>query len=234
MFHDPELHDRPPHVLTALDLAPPPGQGAWSVPAREVELLTPVQGGLYHSPLQVILRKPPGSASLVVRLRNARGHTLAAYTVVGDGEYGFVSASLNFAVPPGLPQKAELTVSDVGRPKQKRVLLRLPLAIEAGPRTVNVTAPQAGSYSSEPIYVDGSALAYEGTVIVTAETPFGQRIGRCVACGGVFDTAGFTVELQLALHYPEVLVSVFAPTPSKYRTIDYTRIPVIVGPEAPT
>ncbi len=208
---------------------------AWSLPAQALEVFTPVPGGLYHSPIEVIARTPEASGFLIMRLVDDQGNVLATAVETGGDVHGFLFTSLSFIAPPaGQPQRAVLEFCELGFEGRQQGGVRLPITIASGPRAVYVAEPTAGEASADPIRVSGCAQAYEGTIVLVAETRFGQRLGRAVAAGGVFDHAEFSGELNVAAPCLEVLVSVFAPTPSDHKTIDLIRIPVLLRSDPAT
>ena len=208
---------------------------SWSLPAQALEVFSPVPGGLYHSPIEIIARTTEANGFLYMRLLDDQGGILATAVQQGGDVDGFLVTSLSYVAPStGQPQGAVLEFSALGSEGTQQGGVRLPITIAPGTRAVSVAEPTAGVASGDPIRVSGFALAYEGTVVMVAETRFGQRLGRAVAAGGVFDHAGFSGVLNVAAPCSEVLVSVFAPTPSDHRAIDLIRIPVILRSSSAT
>lgn len=241
MLYIPRFCERSNHLWTALPPLAPLGlvTGDASCPHSATEVLTPVSGCLYHSPIEVIVREPRVGVVLLIRLLTATGNVLAAQIATSANPHGFFHLSLDFDdLPdaPGRSQPAILECREVNTQAGRPGFVHVPIAIASGPRAVNVLEPTAGATATDPIRVQGSALAYEGTVCILAETRFGQRLGRALASGGVFDHVMFTSELHVATVCPEVLVSVFAPAPGDYRAVDPVRIPVFMHrtPGSPT
>lgn len=234
MLYIPRFGERSNHLWAGL---PPLAQLGMahrdrSCPEPLLEVFTPIPGCLYHSPIEVIVRAPKPGAVLLVRLLNTKGDQLAVQLTTSADAHGFFRLSLPFDDPwdglPGRPQLAVLECREVECRTAVPRAIRVPMAIFAGPRAVHVVEPRAGATATDPIRISGSALAYEGTVCVLAETRFGQRIGRAVAAGGVFDHADFASELHVAAFCPEVLVSIFAAAPGDYIAVDPIRIPVFM------
>lgn len=233
MLYIPRFCERSNDLWAALPPLAPLGFATedGSHPHSAFEVLTPVPGCLYHSPIEVIVREPQAGVVLLIRLLTAAGNALAAQITASANPHGFFHLSLDFddqSGAPGRPQPAVLEFREVNAQVGRPGFVHVPIAIASGPRAVNVLEPTAGATAADPIRVQGSALAYEGTVCILAETRFGQRLGRALASGGVFDHARFTSELHVATVCPEVLVSVFAPAPGDYKAVDPVRIPVFI------
>lgn len=206
---------------------------AWPAPQAAIEVFSPVAGGLYHSPIEIIGNSLTFEAVVNIRLSLTDGTVLAERTTMGGGtEHKFFDTYIRFEILSGdpQPQDAVLDVFEVSAKDGSEInKVSIPITVAPGQRSIDVFQPEVGAKVCNPIPVAGYSFTFEANVNLVAEERDGSTLVEGNAMGGALDYRDWGAELG-PINPPvrAVLVSVLDHSAKDGQAIDETRIPVTV------
>lgn len=213
---------------------PTPAPETWPAPDVAIELFSPVAGGRYHSPIEIIGLARTFEGNVNIRLKLEDGTVLAERnTTGGSTAHAFFQSSIRFETfkeeptTPGLLEVFETSAAD-GAEINK---VTIPLTLASGQRVLDVTGPRVGARVCNPILVTGYSFTFEGNLALSAQQRDGASIWEGFATGGGGDYRDWSASAgPFASSLPTVLLSIREPSALDGASIDETRIPVTLLP----
>lgn len=204
---------------------------AWPAPQAAIEMFSPVAGGLYHSPIEVIGNSLTFEGQVNIRLSLADGTVLAERYAMGGGtEHRFFHTYVRFEILTGdpEPQDAVLEVFEVSAKDGSEInKVSIPITVAPGQRSIDVLQPEVGAKVCNPIPVAGYSFTFEASVNLVAEKRDGTALLEGNAMGGALYYLDWSTELgPIDPPARAVLVSVLDHSAKDGQAIDETRIPV--------
>lgn len=204
---------------------------AWPAPATAIEVFSPVAGGMYHSPIEVIGNSLTFEGVVNLRLRLTDGTVLAERTTQGGGtEHRFFHSYVRFEILEQDPQPhdATLEVFEISAKDGSEInKVTIPITVAPGQRSIDVLQPAVGAKVCNPIPVAGYSFTFEANVNLAAQSREGATVIEDNAMGGGIDYQDWGAELgPVAPPQRAVLVSVHDHSAKDGQAIDETRIPV--------
>lgn len=204
---------------------------AWTPPTGAIEMFSPVAGGLYHSPIEVIGNSLTFEGVVNIRLSLADGTLLAERYAMGGGtEHRFFHTYVRFEILTGdpEPQEAMLEVFEVSAKDGSEInKVTIPITVVPGQREIDVLQPEVGAKVCNPIPVAGYSFTFEASVSLVAERRDGSTLVEGNAMGGALDYRDWGAELgPISTPDRAILVSVLDHSARDGQPIDETRIPV--------
>lgn len=209
----------------------------WTDPALPIELFSPVGGGLYHSPIEVIGFSQTFEGSVNLRLTDAAGNSLAERSTIGgsvDG-FDFFHTYLRFTVTEpitGLLEIFEISARDGSEINT----VAIPLTLLPGQRVIDINNLTAGKAVCAPIVVTGYSNTFEATLLVDLSERSGDLITQTSTMGGnlgIYAEFLATLETETAesADAPQpLLISAYEEAASGDGPVDRTRFPVTLHP----
>ncbi len=212
---------------------PTPAPKTWPAPDVAIELFSPVSGGRYHSPIEIIGFARTFEGNVNIRLKLEDGTLLAERNVTGGSTaHAFFQSSLRFETfteepAPGLLEVFETSAVD-GAEINK---VTIPLTLAPGQRVLDITGPRVGARVCNPVLVTGYSFTFEGNLALSAQQRDGAPIWEGFATGGGGDYRDWSASAgPLTPPAPFVLLSIREPSALDGAAIDETRIPVTLLP----
>lgn len=213
----------------ATPAAPPP----WTDPPTSIELLAPVAGVAYHSPLDITGFSRTFEGNVNIRLLDSEGEVLAERSAIGgsvDG-FDFFHTYVRFTVTEvqtGTLEVFEVSAEDGSRLTETKV----PLTLLPGQRVIDLHMPEIGSDLCNPIVLAGYSSTFEATVGVDLRLRGGELITETFTMGGSLGVyEDFSVALTHPITLPQaLLVSAYETSAESGGLIDLARIPVSLYP----
>lgn len=204
---------------------------AWPAPQAAIEMFSPVAGGLYHSPIEVIGNSLTFEGQVNIRLSLADGTVLAERFAMGGGtEHRFFHTNVRFEILTAdpEPQNAVLEVFEISAKDGSEInKVSIPITVAPGQRSIDVLQPEVGSKVCNPIPVAGYSFTFEASVNLVAEGRDGATLLEGNAMGGALDYRDWGADLgPIDPPVRAVLVSVLDHSAKDGQAIDETRIPV--------
>lgn len=204
---------------------------AWPAPAAAIEVFSPVAGGLYHSPIEIIGNSLTFEGVVNIRLSLADGTVLAERATLGGGtEHKFFRTYVRFEILTGDsgPQDATLEVFEISAKDGSEInKVSLPITVAPGQRSIDVLQPAVGAKVCNPIPVAGYSFTFEANVNLIAEGRDGSPLVQANAMGGGLEYQEWGADLgPVAAPARAVLVSVLDYSAKDGQPLDETRIPV--------
>jgi hypothetical protein len=197
-----------------------------------ITVFSPVEGGAYHSPIEVTGLSRTFEGNVSVSLLNADGAVLAERIAAGGSDaFGFFHTYVRFAVD--TPTAAVLTVVEMDM-AEGTVLseARRPVVLLPGQRTVDLTYPSAGAAVCGPLLVSGYSSTAEANVVLELLSAEGELLEQVSATGG---TLGVYRDFVAPMDYDVLdvpaaaLVSVHETDASgRYGHVDQTVLPITI------
>ncbi|MEZ4733040.1 MAG: Gmad2 immunoglobulin-like domain-containing protein [Caldilineaceae bacterium] len=209
----------------------------WTDPELPIEVFSPVGGGLYHSPLEVIGFSQTFEGSVNLRLTDAAGNMLAERSTIGgavDG-FAFFHSYLRFTVTEpitGLLEMFEISANDGSEINT----VTIPLTLLPGQRVIDMNNLTAGKTVCAPIVVTGYSNTFEATLLVDLSERSGDLITQTNTMGGnlgIYAEFLATLETETAesADAPQpLLISAYEEAASGDGPVDRTRFPVTLYP----
>lgn len=211
----------------------PTATGVWTNPPNAIELFSPVQNGLYHSPIEVIGFSQTFEGNVNIRLKDNGGAVLAERNATGgsvDG-FAFFHSYVRFTVTEQMTGTLEVfeTSAKDGSEIHK---VTIPLTLLAGQRVIDVNRPQVGAAICNPVFISGYSNTFEATLVVDLSQRNGTVVTSTSVMGG---NLGVYADFLGTLNHPVVapqpmLVSAYEGAASGLGLNDQTRIPVSLYP----
>lgn len=204
---------------------------AWPAPATAIEVFSPVAGGMYHSPIEIIGNSLTFEGVVNIRLSLEDGTVLAERTTQGGGtEHRFFHSYVRFEILEQEPQPhdATLEVFEISAKDGSEInKVTIPITVAPGQRSIDVLQPGVGAKVCNPIPVAGYSFTFEANVNLAAQSREGATLIEDNAMGGGIDYQDWSAELgPVAPPQRAVLVSVHDHSAKDGQVIDETRIPV--------
>jgi LysM repeat protein len=204
---------------------------AWPAPATAIEMFSPVAGGLYHSPIEIIGNSLTFEGVVTMRLSLEDGTVLAERTTLGGGtEHRFFRTYIRFEILEENPQPhdATLEVFEISARDGSEInKVTIPLTIAPGQRSIDVLQPEVGAKVCNPIAVAGYSFTFEANVGLAAQSRDGATLLEGNAMGGGIDYQDWGAELgPITPPVRAVLISVRDHSAKDGQAIDETRLPV--------
>lgn len=204
----------------------------WPKPAVGIQVFSPVVGGLYHSPIEVIGLARSATGAISLRLTLADGEVIAErQTTAGKDKHTFFQTFLRFETYKDAPEPAVLEVFEAGREGAEINKVVVALTLAPGQRVLDVTQPTAGVTVCNPVAVAGYSFTFEGNVNLAAVEGDGAVIVQSFATGGGGSYEDWQTELgPLPASARAIFIDVFDISGADGSPIDQIRIPVLVQP----
>ncbi|MBX7237155.1 MAG: LysM peptidoglycan-binding domain-containing protein [Caldilineales bacterium] len=204
---------------------------AWPAPATAIEVFSPVAGGMYHSPIEIIGNSLTFEGVVNLRLSLTDGTVLAERTAQGGGtEHRFFHSYVRFEILEQDPQPhdATLEVFEISAKDGSEInKVTIPITVAPGQRSIDVLQPAVGAKVCNPIPVAGYSFTFEANVNLAAQSREGATLLEDNAMGGGIDYQDWSAELgPVPPTQRAVLVSVHDHSAKDGQAIDETRIPV--------
>lgn len=230
-----DLTPTPTLILTAPPTtAPTPTTTAvWSDPTQAIEVFSPVNNGLYHSPMVVNGFSRTFEGNVNLRLTDKNGQVLAERNTLGgsvDG-FAFFDSALRFTV--GEMISGTLDVFESSAKDGSEIhKVTIPVVLLPGQRVIDLNTPAVGAQVCSPIYVTGYSNTFEAHVAVTLNRRDGTSLAQTSTFGGNLGIyADFSTLISYTVSAPQpVLVGAFEESPAGFGLVDYTRHPLVLHP----
>ena len=210
------------------------GDALWSAPDQPIELFSPVNGAIYHSPIEVIGYSQTFEASVVVRLRDAAGNILGTRRSVGGGADGFAFFHTYVRFEVSEATAATLEIFEVSAKDGSEInQVQVPIILRPGQRVIDVEQPTVGETICAPVALQGYSNTFEANL--NAEVL--QRDGIIVLASGnatggsLGNFAEFETALNLEIDKAQPgLVAIYETDAQDGGAVDQIRIPVSLLP----
>ncbi len=205
----------------------------WRDPAAPIELFSPIESGLYHSPIEVVGFSQTFEGNVNLRLSDAAGNILAERNTIGgavDG-FDFFHSYLRFTVTE--PITGVLAVFDISAQDGSEInTISVPMTLLPGQRVLDLSNLTPGQTVCSPIVVAGYSNTFEATLSVELSERNGDPISQATAMGGNLGIyAEFLTTLDAeAPAVAAVLVGAYEEAASGDGPVDRTRFPVTLYP----
>lgn len=206
---------------------------AWTDPQLPIELFSPVDSGLYHSPLEVIGFSQTFEGIVNLRLSDGAGTILAERSTTGgsvDG-FAFFHSYLRFSVTEpitGVLEVFETSAKDGSEINQ----VSIPLTLLPGQRVIDINNLAPGKAVCAPIVVAGYSNTFEASLLVELSERSGAALSQTPATGGnlgVYAEFLTTLEADADAAQP-FLVGAYEEAANGDGPVDHTRFPVTLYP----
>jgi hypothetical protein len=223
-----------PAPITSTPTPAPVSTNVWTPPAaKQIEVFSPVQTGLYHSPIEVIGFSQTFEGNVNIRLTDAKGTVLAQRNATGgsvDG-FAFFHTSIRFTTLESIA--ATLDVFETSAKDGSEIhKVSIPLTLQPGQRVIDVNLPTVGATVCSPVVISGYSNTFEAVVDVALRQRNNSVIAQSSAQGGNLGIyANFTTSFPNPATAPQPrLVSAYAGDPAGRGLIDQTVIPITLYP----
>ncbi len=219
-----------PVPATATPTPAPGSTNVWTPPtANSIEVFSPVQTGIYHSPIEVNGFSQTFEGNVNIRLTDAKGTVLAQRNATGgsvDG-FAFFHTSIRFTITE--PIAATLDVFESSAKDGSEIhKVSLPLTLQPGQRIIDLNSPTVGASVCSPLVISGYSNTFEAVVDVALRQRNNTAIAQSSTQGGNLGIyANFTASFPNPASAPQPrLVSAYAGDAAGRGLIDQTVIPV--------
>lgn len=163
---------------------PTPAPDPWTDPDIAIEVYSPVQSIIYHSPIEVIGNSLTFEGMVNIRLRDAGGEVIAERYAMGGGvEYDFFHTYIRFDTMD--LQDATLEVFEISAMDGAEInKVEIPIRIAPGQRTVDLLSPKVGEVICGSINVSGYSDTFEANVVIAAWPRDIEAINEAPTMGG--------------------------------------------------
>lgn len=206
----------------------------WGDSGDEIELISPVEGALYHSPIEVIGYSRTFEGNVIVRLTNSAGDVIAQRNATGgsvDG-FDFFHTAIRFFAQE--EDTATLEVFEIDAATGEEInTVSVEITLLPGQRFIDVDSPTVGAAVCSPIAIAGYSNTFEANVSIELNERDGTTLTTTNATGGnlgIYDDF-FTAPIFEVEEPQPLLVSVYEQDAAGRGAIDLTRIPVAVYPD---
>jgi hypothetical protein len=207
---------------------------AWSDPATAIELIAPVAGVSYHSPIELVGLSQTFEGNVNIRLLDAAGEVLAERNAIGGSADGFdwFHTYIRFTVTEvqtGTVEVFEESAKDGSRLTE----ILVPVTLLPGQRFVDLNFPEVGAALCNPVVLNGYSNTFEAHVSVDVRQRDTSLLTQTFTMGGNLGFyADFSVGLTVPITKPTpLLLSAFESSPKDGEPIDLARIPISLYPD---
>ncbi|MBX2998783.1 MAG: hypothetical protein KF893_09765 [Caldilineaceae bacterium] len=211
-----------------------PTPNPWTDPAAAIEVFSPVEGGVYNSPIEVIGYSRTFEASVMMRLLDSQGTLIAERYAMGgsvDG-YDFFHTHLRFfvsEVQTGTLQIFEEDAENGGA----AYTVTIPLTLGTRQRHIDVDWPKPGDAQICTPMIGGYSETFEANVVVTLSDRNGTSVAAPTPTEG--GNLGFYRPFSASVPYTvtvptTLLIGAHETSPMDGSDVDYTRIPISLYP----
>ncbi len=211
----------------------PSATAVWSAPAQAIEVFSPVQAGLYHSPIVVNGFSQTFEGNVNLRLTDQHGQVLAERHTLGgsvDG-FDFFDSYLRFTVSEMISATVEIfeTSAMDGSEIHK---VSIPVVLLPGQRVIDLNSPPLGAQLCNPVFVRGYSNTFEANVVVTLQLRNGTPLALTTAMGGNLGIyADFSTLISHTVTAPQpILVSAYEVSPAGFGLVDQAVTPIELHP----
>lgn len=222
-----------PGPVTATPTPAPASTNVWTPSANAIEVFSPVQAGIYHSPIEVIGFSQTFEGNVNIRLIDAKGTVLAQRNTTGGSVDGFAFFHTAIRFTTTAPVAATLDVFESSAKDGSEIhKVSLPLVLQPGQRVIDVNSPTAGASVCSPLIINGYSNTFEAVVDVALRQRNNTAIAQSSTQGGNLGIyANFTASFTNPASAPQPwLISAYAGDPAGQGLIDQTVIPVTLYP----
>jgi hypothetical protein len=206
----------------------------WTDPAAAIEVFSPVEGGIYNSPIEVIGYSRTFEANVNMRLLNSQGTPIAERYAMGgsvDG-YDFFQTHLRFfvsEVQTGTLQIFEEDMENGGA----AYTVSIPLTLGMRQRQIDVDSPKPGDAQICTPMISGYSDTFEANVLTTLSDRNGTPVATPQPTEG--GNLGFYWPFSASMPYTvtvptALLIGAHESSPKDGTDVDYTRIPISLYP----
>ena len=209
----------------------------WTAPAEAIELFSPVNGSVYHSPLEVIGFSQTFEGNVVVRLLDQNGAVIAERNATGGSVDGFDFFHTTLRYIAWDVQEATLEVFEVSAQDGSEInKVSTGIYILPGQRTVDLDFPAIGDTVCSPVVVAGYSNTFEASLLAQMSQRDGVLLTQTPATGGNLGLyTDFVTSLEYAPAAPQpILVSASGSDGIGLGPVDQTRVPVSIYPAGTT
>jgi hypothetical protein len=213
----------------AAPVTPPP----WSDPATTIELIAPVEGVAYHSPIDVTGFSRTFEGNVMIRLLDSTGEVLAERTAIGGSVDGFDFFHTYVRFTTTEVQTATLEIFDEDAETGGSFTeIQVPITLLPGQRVIDLNRPEVGAAVCDPVLLAGYSNTFEANVLVDLRQRNGELINQGFTMGGTLGAyADFSTVITHAVSSPlPVLVSAYEESADTGGWIDLARVPVTLYP----
>lgn len=200
----------------------------WPTPSGALDLFSPVQGVMYHSPLEVIGFSQSDAEGIVVQLVDEDGNLLAERETIGGAglNYDFFQTYLRFDVTETQP--ALLRIFTVAQGAGADEVVEIPLTLLPGQRTLDMIAPLVGEVLCDSLYAAGYATSLSDQLVLTigSRTRVEELEKVDLTAKGRYGSFTFSQDYVVAKAEP-LLIGAYTLDEAGLFT-DFTRIPVTI------
>ncbi len=212
----------------------PSSTNIWTAPANAIEVFSPVQTGIYHSPIEVIGFSRTFEGNVNLRLKDAKGTILAQRNATGGSvdSFAFFHTYLRFVI--ATPIAATLDIFESSAKDGSEIhKVSIPLMLQPGQRVVDIDSPTVGARVCNPLVISGYSNTFEATVNVTLHQRDKTALAQGSAQGGNLGIyANFTASFNHPVNAPQPrLVSAYESDAAGRGLIDQTVVPVTLYPK---
>lgn len=205
----------------------------WTDPPLPIELFSPVGGGLYHSPIEVVGFSQTFEGNVNLRLTDDGGNVLAERSTIGgsvDG-FAFFHSYLRFTVTEPITGLLEIFETSAEDGSEINTVA-IPVTLLPGQRVIDINNPLPGQAVCAPVVVAGYSNTFEASLLVELVDRSGAVLNQEIASGG---NLGIYAEFLAALENDTseaqaLLVGAYEEAASGDGLVDQTRYPVTLYP----
>lgn len=219
--------------------APTPAPDPWTDPEVAIEVFSPVQSIIYHSPIEVIGNSLTFEGVVNIRLHDATGEVIAERYAMGGGtEFNFFHTYIRFDTMK--LQDATLEVFEISAMDGAEInKVEIPIKIAPGQRTIDLLSPKVGETVCGLIRVSGYSDTFEANVVIAAWPRDIEAINEVPTSGGnigiyrQFDEMiePFSPEIGFEPGTPQAMFVSAYESAGADGYIDWTVIPITSHPE---
>jgi len=219
--------------LTTAQIVSPAVTTVWTPPDDAIEVLSPVTGAAYHSPIQVHGYSRTFEGNVIMRLLDEENNVIAQRNATGgsvDG-FDFFQTLLRFVTQE--EQEATLEVFEQDAATGDEInLVSIPILILPGQRLIDVEQPTVGAAVCSPFIISGYSNTFEGNVVIELSERDGSNIDLDNTNGGTLGLyAEFLASAPLDVSEPQpLLVGAYDLDAAGLGAVDLTRVPVAIYP----
>lgn len=204
----------------------------WTAPDQNIELFSPVEGAVYHSPIEVIGFSQTFEATVNIRLLDENDEVIAEQFAMGGFVDGFDFFHTYVRFSTNEQQNGTLEVYETVGINGEQSLASIPLVLLPGQRVVDLNSPTVGQAVCSPVSIGGYSNTFEANVVVALSERDGTGIASQPTQGGnlgIWRNFGAGLEHPVTEAQP-ILASAYEEDGIGLGQIDHTRVPVSLYP----
>ncbi|MCO6449326.1 MAG: LysM peptidoglycan-binding domain-containing protein [Caldilineales bacterium] len=206
----------------------------WIDPGVAIEVLSPVEGGSYHSPIELIGFSKTFEGVVHIRLKDAgTSEVMGERQVLGGGvQHEFFRTYIRFETFSEGPQAAVLEFYEIDPATGGEInMMAMNVILLPGQRVIDVWSPKVGEIICDPFDVVGYSWTFEANVPLELQDRSGSVMNESFGMGGGVMYDVFDGELNPGTDVPTAaLASAFEASARDGSHIDETRIPISILP----